>query len=168
MGALHKVPLGLLGALSLKTHGRNPIDFGETVFGMVDLLDHYLTDLADVFQAGANLLATFSSVAITVPAGMVYRVHSVGISLTPNAADVALRNDGAFLVRRAQGALNAGIMRGVQMPAVAAVGASVFDGMIFDRPLVLPPGAQIFWQNTRAYSANCSAVLTSYLEAIPV
>jgi len=89
---LQKAPVGILGALNLKTEGQNPSEFSDTVLGVIDVTNFYLgleTKISRQTLTIANP-GTFGSAAHTVPVGKVWRVFGGGFAGVLNAADAAL------------------------------------------------------------------------------
>jgi hypothetical protein len=79
---LQKVPIGLLGALDLKTLGLNPRFFGETVQPTFDVRDFYLLpQLESVFTDAIGVTALGSIAAVVVPNGQTWRVRAASCEL---------------------------------------------------------------------------------------
>lgn len=89
---LQKSPLGLLGAFLLKTDGRNPADFGETVVPTTDVTDHYVLPQQEIARATVTITgpAVGANVGLTVPQGEIWRVWGASMFWIHAAGDAAL------------------------------------------------------------------------------
>jgi len=85
-------PRGLLGALQAKIGGINPPDLGQLVTPTLDLMDMYLADQQRVLSYTVTVTgpATVATAALTVPQGQIWRVHSPGVTMNIDAADIAV------------------------------------------------------------------------------
>ena len=150
--------------MGLKVTGKNPPEFGDSVTPTVDVADFYgLTNLSTQIATGM-LHNSGDTLTLTVPAGYVWRVHSLGLRMALiQAADDCV----AFL--------------GVQLNASAVIApllaGSIWSGLAhndnlycvaryFDRPFLAPPGALLtgyLAANQGAGAVNSS--LTALVEA---
>jgi hypothetical protein len=113
MSQLQKWPLGLLASLNMKVGGIAPTELGQSVVGVIDVLDLYLAqgELRILRDNTAPALTQSWTRVFTVPAGKVWRVISAGGFNVLNVADVALIVQGAV---------------GITAPNTAPAAAQVF------------------------------------------
>jgi hypothetical protein len=143
---LQKAAQGLLGWFSLKTTGRNPPVFGESLLPVVEMGDNYLLqgELSAENVLGTNIGIGSSSGQITfqVPANKVYRVLAIGADLALAAADNAFTTDWYIFVNFAAPSSLTGYIFAGAMQASAAGNARI-GAFYLPRPLLLPPSASI-------------------------
>lgn len=88
---IQKAAGALLGVLELKTLGRAPSQLSDQVVPVIESTEEYLIANQDTASSG-NVAVTNpgDEIGLTVDAGQIWRVHTVGVLLVLNAADVAL------------------------------------------------------------------------------
>lgn len=158
---LQKAAQGLLGWFNLKTTGRNPPTFGDTVTPVVDIGDSYLVQgELDISQATAIATGatTSGNSTLTVPNGKFWRVLAVALQVTPNGADIGIAQDVSVRVLPPAGAGTPCVIASAVFP-VAAAGAGLNShlwGLYLPRPLLLPSGWALLYQINldRAASIN--------------
>lgn len=149
---LQKGPLGLLGAFALKTIGRNPTQFGDTVQPVADVYDQYLaqSELGIATTNAAIGLNNFQQLTIAVPAGKMWRLFGVSWQATLNAADIAIAMQGEVLLLR----LPSGAQLG-QPSQPSTIGVERRLMFFTQPPFVVPSGYSI------RVSMTFSAALTN-------
>lgn len=153
---LQKVPVGLLGALELKTEGHNPGAFGDTLVPTFEAADFYGLPNVRLVAATTLNVNTVASVAgaITVPVGEVWRLRFGGFTLEGfTAADQAWA---ALVADRVATPL----VVLTQMPAPIAAAATdvMFHGAPFNT--LLPSGTRIFTTLQRVPAAGSIDIQT--------
>jgi hypothetical protein len=139
MSVLQKAPRGLLAAFGLKVLGKNPDVFADSVMGVADVYDQYLSE-SELKTTGAiaTLIAATTSISSTllVPQGKCWRVLCDGIGFSINAADVALQFACTYAV------IQPGVVSPAQYKSEVAIGTTLgrSSGHYFPRPLFLPSG----------------------------
>jgi hypothetical protein len=151
---LHKAPLGLIGAFALKVLGRNPTEFGDVVTPVVDVYDQYL-EVTESRVVGAMGIGVRTISGTHTPASRFsWRVLAIGVSLSLDAADVALT--GTTITSMTSPAVAGTIVEpGGTLVVNGATGLFRSLGVWLPRPFFLSPG----WSITqRVYlSANVTA-----------
>ena len=122
MGAINRIPEGLLSLLASKTQGRNPFELLESVRPSLDLLWAYQTDMASSLVTGTGA-ASNDFVAITVPAAEAWLIHAARAELTTAATTAGQRYSFEL---RINGAPLAGFPGFVSGSAVASSGLVPF------------------------------------------
>lgn len=89
---LQKSPLGLLGAYALKTDGRNPPEFGESVVPTTDVTDFYLQPQMELARDTATITgpAVGAAAELTVGEGELWRIWGASLFFVLAAGDAAL------------------------------------------------------------------------------
>jgi hypothetical protein len=132
---LAKAPDGLLGALDLKTLGRNPGVFGDVLQPSIETIDFYMlrnrihVGFTSTFVAvNTNLVWTAATGTpanyvqgglVTVPQQEVWRVKTIAMQNTRVAGDAALLLEADVFIRRPANSQNVAIFV-AQWPAVVA------------------------------------------------
>lgn len=112
---LQKTGVGLLGALNLKTLGRQPNAFNDMVQPAFEVEEYYLLDLQSFANATAAAVSAVNSKAtMTVPTSEIWRVISVG------GAASAFSGAVAFPVSFAVEAILPGAATGVELGTAIA------------------------------------------------
>lgn len=165
---LHKAPDGLLGAFDLKTLGHRPDRFAEAIQGTTDVTDFYFRDLQTIPPAVAgNMTNPGDGIVMTVPAGVVWRMFSIGIAIFTDAADVAIAPYGRFDLRTETGATLV-YLAPVAMPARQALYTNGIGAFVFQRPLLLKAGSVIGYRSETQYTAPALGSLNLLAEVIPL
>lgn len=140
---LQKSPLGLLGALALKTLGRNPDQFSSSVMPTMDVYDQYLatSELQMVVDTTNLTLTGETTKTFTVPTGKVWRLIAAGGRTGLNAADVALIMAGVVNLQSPNGAPQRTPI-GVFLTPQLGQGLRAF-GFNFRPPIFLPSGWKV-------------------------
>lgn len=170
MGAINRIPRGLLSFVDTQTQGLNPAFLGENVSPTLDMEPFYRSLVRYEIQSLNTPLGgpgNYSSV-ITVPTNEVWLCHNVNAQLENNTGVI-----GAGL----RFGINAFSIAGVGInPSVGlfhsqvgaagitlAIGDIYWGGSTFDRPVVLSPGWGVgLWLNlfTGAPTLNVTLNLT--------
>lgn len=161
---LQKPASALLGALDLKQLGTSPTQFSETVFGCIDLLDHYLLNQQAIGAADGNVTNANDSLTITVPAAEVWRVHAVSYTQTIAVGDTTLLGRIAYLPS-AGGSVRCALQ---QLDAVGGRAGSITITKTFDRPLLARQGSAIQFILDAALAAARAGALRTLHEVITV
>ena len=82
MGAINKIPLGLLNMLGSQTGGKNPFDLAEIVRPTVDLTSFYHAQALKTSAVSLVYTAVGDNVQMEVPAGEAWFVYTIGVSVT--------------------------------------------------------------------------------------
>jgi hypothetical protein len=154
---LQKAPLGLLGALDLKTLGVNPDVFAGSVLPVVDAWEHYLADQLLVTTASSTIGIGTSgaSVSPSVPVGYMWRLLAVGVSAVLNVADAAFTSSWGASIARSPDPTSA-IIANLQTLGLAG-SLSRSGGFLVPHPLVLQSGWSV--QLAVALSANATVAV---------
>jgi len=131
---LQKGPDGLLGALDLKTTGRNPHEFPSLLQGVFECQPFYLLRNRRVTSsAAASFVAinTMIGFGITVPQDEVWHVKCMELFALRNVADAAVSIDYYLTLRRNNGAAGGAVFQTL-LPPVAATDLSQFRGQLCD------------------------------------
>jgi len=168
---LQKVAAGLLDALDLKTYGRNPTEFSNTVQGSVDILDHYLAPRLRCAATQAAVTAINDSTVHTVPAGVIWRLHGVSGHIDLNAADNPVDGVGIEIDLLPMASTGSCRLATVGVPpkgAAYAAATRFVAGQMFDRPLLLMPGAQLIAALTRTLPAARQLAIVALIEELEI
>jgi len=101
MTILHGYPVGLLSMLGSQNFGVNPKELAEVVSPVVDLSDLYLLQFQQSVSGAVGVPGVGFNLAITVPAGQMWRVHALsgiivhGAGVTADYALNVMPNNGA-------------------------------------------------------------------------
>lgn len=88
VGPIQAVPYGLLALLSLKQLGQNPNALGAQVSPGIDLRDWYLQTQVEYVAGQVPLLsADRFALGVTIPAGEIWFIHSIGGESNLGAAE---------------------------------------------------------------------------------
>ena len=165
---LQKAPLGLLGALDLKTLGDNPSRFQGTVFPMIDAQEYYLAPNLDIVTATGNAQTSGTEVSYTVPNGYAYRLKAInaGIQLN-NVGDLA--TDGISVrggIRLPTGI--GAVLCSLNAPTVPAlVNDTESWTSCWSGDILLPPGSIIFAQLQCGLDQSGLMGLSALVQVIP-
>lgn len=165
---LHKLPDGLLGAYNLKTTGQAPSEFGDTVAPVTDLTDFYLRDLLANSVTAGSVTAAGDTTSVTVPAGVMWRLLSVGLAIQPNAADAALLPYGRFDMRTELMTSPVYLAALGPGPAMGAAARNINFAVLFPVPLLAKAGSVIAFRSETVYSAAALTSLNVQYQAIPL
>jgi len=101
---LDKAPDGLLGTFDLKTLGRNPDKFGDTVEPGIDVAEFYLLR-SRTCQSSGGAFASLGTATGTliVPNAEIWRVNLIGVLNVRAAADIALTLRDMVVLNRSGG-----------------------------------------------------------------
>lgn len=163
---LQKAPSGLTGFFDLKTLGAQPTLFADRVMPVVEVSEFYAVPANRTIQTGtASLNARGSSVSLTVPSGVLWRVHAIGWNGAFNAGDYwypcPLINIGNVTVR-----LPVPFTTAAQIPAGQDTEES--NGIIFDAPLLLQSGSLITLISGTNIGNATSVTLSALIDSIPI
>lgn len=179
---LAKAPDGLLGALDLKTLGRNPGFFGDKLDPSFETLDFYLlrnricvgftsafvavnTSLVMVPAAGTPAGYVVGGF-VTVPQQEVWRVKTIALQMTRAAADAALLLECDVFIRRPSNSQNVDVFTAM-FPAVVATDLIRNRTTGYD-PFMMGPGDFFVVRPTTTQTAAGSAyVLELDIESMP-
>jgi len=163
---LQKGPDGLLGLLDLKTLGRNPNEFPNTLQGTVECREFYLLRERRVTSANGAFVAINTAIGtVTVPNDEVWRVNSIGLFFQRNVADIALNIDQFVALRRMSGATASTVFQ-TRLEPVAATDLQQYRGNITE--LWLAPGDQLRSHISTTITAGAtSQVLTVDYNRMP-
>lgn len=81
MGAINKIPLGLLNMLGSQTGGKNPFDLAEVVRPTVDLTPFYHAQAFKTTAVSLAYAAVGDNVQMEVPAGESWFLYSIGVTI---------------------------------------------------------------------------------------
>lgn len=139
-GPIARRPSGLLDLLLAQQQGRNPNALTDNVQPVIDLTPFYSADRLEATNTSFTATAVGSGNTITVPAGEVWALTSLGWSGTANAVDQQMRIAIRFL----------DIFEGIDQffyasPDFKSIGATdVFsDGVLIPQPLFLNSGSKL-------------------------
>jgi hypothetical protein len=160
---LHKHPLGLLELFNLKTLGQAPDKFADTLAPMSDVTDFYgITQLQTLVESLNGQTAAID-VGQAVPAGEYWRVHAIGGFFVPTGVTFTSAYYQATPVLALNGS-SAYIGAPYLWLTASLTGAVVPRfGWKFDRPLLLPPGAEFGVLHDFSRSAGTLDLRTTYL-----
>lgn len=137
---LQKGPDGLLGALDLKTTGKNPNEFPNSLQAVLECRQFYLLRNRRVIAASGAFATINTMIAsITVPQDEVWHVNSLQLFGQRNVADIALNIEVYLTLRRNSGAAG-GAVFATRMEPVAATDLQQYRGLLCD--LWCGPGDQ--------------------------
>lgn len=138
---LHKSPRGLLGAFNLKTLGRAPTQFGDTVLPVSIVDDFYFGEIT-IVQKDIVMTNPAVSAADTwdVPAGKIWRLYGAALTGTLDAADIAKSVSGLFTINDGVNQIAVQSLTSAGQTGVAVKSAAVRMGP----PWVLQPGWGVF------------------------
>lgn len=87
MGAINRVPSGLLGLLNAKTLGRTPPDLSPVVDPVLDTYRHYLANIPvqKALNSQTGIVAPTYAADTVVPAGELWAVTAVNAQIVPDA-----------------------------------------------------------------------------------
>lgn len=165
---LHKLPDGLLGAFNLKTTGQAPDEFGSMLVPVADVLDFYLRDLLGNSVTAGSVTAAGDSTSTTVPAGVMWRVLSIGLAIQPDAADAALLPYGRFDMRTELMTSPVYLHTCGPGPAMGAAARNINFAVLMPVPLLAKAGTVIAFRNETVYSAAAVTSLNVQFQAIPL
>jgi len=132
---IQRLPKGLIDLLGMKATGNTPAQLAQQVISTLNTDDLYLIDRCLSVQGASsavNALGTFAFANCQVPAGSLYLLYSVGISVPALAAASSVQLTG--VINRAGGFPTACTD---QIAIPASTGA--FFGRAFDRPILMRP-----------------------------
>lgn len=163
---LQKAPSGLTGFFDLKTLGQQPVKFSDTVLPVVEVSEFYAVPANRTIQtATAALNARGSAVSLTVPSGVLWRLHGIGWNGAFNAGDwwypAPLINIGNVTLRLPTPYVNA-----IQVPA--AQDTELSQGIVFDAPLLLQSGSLITLIAGTAIGTATNVTLSALVDSIPI
>lgn len=163
---LQKGPDGLLGALDLKTTGKSPNEFPNSLQAVLECTPFYLLRNRKVATVSGPFAAINTLIAQhTVPIDEVWRVLALELTFTRNAADVALNIEEYVALRRSSGAVGGSIYT-VRLEPVAATDLIQYRGLLCD--LWAGPGDQFRLHiGTTVTAAATLATLTLDYESMP-
>lgn len=155
---LQTAPIGLLGALDLKTLGLNPNVFSGTLVPVVDCWDVYLADHLKVVTATGTIGVGSSGgvVNIPVPQGYMWRLLDFGVTALLNVADIAFTSSWVTSLARTPSTTSAILSNLSVLGAAGSLSRS--GGLLVPHPLWLPAAWQI--QTAVALSANATVAVT--------
>lgn len=165
---LHKLPDGLLGAFNLKTTGQAPNEYGDTLAPTTEMLDFYLRDLLAVSVTAGTVTAPSDAVSVTVPAGVMWRLLSIGLAIQPDAADAALIPYGRFDLRTELMTSPAYLAQVGPLPAMGGTARNLNFGLLMPVPLLAKGGSVIAFRSETAYSAAATVSFNVQYQAIPL
>lgn len=141
---LQKAPEGLLGALDLKTLGRSPSEFPSSLQAMIECLPFYLLRNRQMVSIGGAFVAIGVGIggSHTVPNDEVWRVKSLGFSVSRVVGDIGLNIEVQALLRRATSASQS-TMVNVVLPPVAATDLLQGRGFVFEQGFWMGPGDRL-------------------------
>lgn len=161
---LQKPASALLGALDLKQLGISPNQFSETIFGSIELMDHYLLNQQAIGAADGNVQNVNDSLTIAVPSGEVWRLHAVSYTQTIAVGDTTLLGRIAYLPSSG-GTVRCSLR---ELDAVGARAGSITISQIFDRPLLARQGSAIQFILDAGLAAARAGALRTLHEVIAV
>lgn len=153
-------PYGLLGLLRI-TGGDWPHNLGDTLAPTLETMPFYVArSRVDRATAPTNVNAVNSGVVLAVPQNEIWLVETMNASITALAAgQVAGFQLGYQLVSGGNMAVLAQTLPG--LATLPAIGDFLQIGFWCDNRLILPPGACIAAQVTRAIGANATMVVSA-------
>jgi hypothetical protein len=159
---LQKAPLGLLGLLDLKTLGRNPDGFNNTVVATIEASDMYGAPNAQILTASGNLQNVGDTLSLTVPSSTAYRVRSFAGAVT------TIATENAGLALGFQTSANSNFAPWYSQNSTQAAAAQNFRAArYFERPPIIGPGSILLVYNLIAFGAARAASLVAVVEPIP-
>jgi hypothetical protein len=174
---LHKVPLGLLGLLNLKTLGSNPNGFGEIVTPTADLRTMYGAPLHETFeQAGAETFVP-TTTTMRVPQGEIWRVLAAGylLNLGTGFDLTSNRIEAAISIGKPSATIGGVPVASREFDPGAAVIVQAFTfrmGIFFNEPPVLNSGhaieGNLSFTSVAVAGTGITPILRAYVERIPL
>ena len=163
---LQKSPLGLLGALDLKTLGHNPDAFGGLVAPVTEALSFYSVN----FRADRRITGSTFPLSLTVPTGQLWRVWNVSAVIDLSGATIT-----PAVVRASIGWLNTGTgftyqIADLRIPTTSVLATDeLFVERQFEIPFLAQPGAVLALNSNLAVSAgSISASLSVGVDQLAV
>lgn len=160
---LQAVPQAFLDALELKVEGRNPSEFSDVVAGQVDLMDHYLATRQAIGVADATVTNIGDRVSLTVPAGEMWRVHCVSVTVVLTAATLLA---GRIAYLPTAGAVRAALLGFYEVIPATGLPSTFTAAVVLDRPLLALPGSLIQFALDAALAAPDIAAVRTLHEVI--
>jgi len=156
---LQKVASGLLGALNLKTLGRNPQTFADELQPQYDATNHYLLDLLTRFGSTtpSAALGVGTTQVVTVPQGEVWAVFNIGAAITTTLAAGELVS---FFVQRNLFVDMFGLrpVSATVTPEAVGVLMDYPAGISYPQPLMLDAGESIRVRNQFSLASATSSM----------
>lgn len=145
MGAINRLPQGLLSYLDTQTQGVNPAFLAEQVAPTVDLEPFYrgLVRYGIENAVAGPVVGPGTSAGIFVPNDQLWLIYSATAEITHTAGAFATGLRGTLILstpNALQYTALCSIGAGGGLGAQLAVGDAVVGGAVFDRPVVVPPG----------------------------
>lgn len=164
---LQKAPTGLLGALNLKTQGRYPQLFGETLVPVLELTDFYLHPNRTALTFAAALTVGPGQVGtLVVPDGQAWSVKGISVVLARAAGDAALTPE--FDVNLLRG-LSFGLsIFNAQFSAVAATDLLQTRGVWLPRRILMSGGDQFELRQRTTFAGAGQAGVTIDVDVFPL
>lgn len=169
---IQNVPLGLLGALSLKSLGRNPGALADQVAGVIELMDLYGVQTIAVAEAFGNVSTVGAVQGVTVPANECWRVHAISVALV--AVTGIIGADGWGCSAAVSPGLNQAstyVASTYTEKTTAVAGANGYRlkaGVVCRPALILPPGGRVIGVNDRDYSGNVQLSVEVHYDRLAV
>lgn len=167
---LQKSPLGLIETFDLNWQGRQPENFGNTVDPVTDVTDFYLATQAQVLNnTVAHAIATQTFTHSFGPTQFIWRVLTLGLTLTFQAADIALEFAVQYSIDdgNAENAIhpNQGTWSALEQSSLIKR-----HGFVLPTPLLVKPGWQLScsWQLDAASAATFSSSFGGTIQRLTV
>lgn len=144
MGAINRIPEGLLGLLSSKTDGVNPKFLSESVAPVLNMEPFYFADQASHDTVAFAQGAVGNGANIVVPAAQVWLLFAMDLEWI--GAGIGQTIDTVVSLQSIPGAvssLSAVVIFAPGPKTAAAIGDIVTSSKVYDRPLPLAPGSTI-------------------------
>lgn len=171
---LHKPPLGLLGALDLKTLGRNPSMLEDGVRPSLELFSAYAASLQTLIKGATPALVSAGSLSIvSVPAGVCWRLRQMEGRVVLAAAATAPDGVAFTLGYGLVSDLSTWIAVESGRFEVPVAGLTAQAGFVisheFAQPVFLPPGGMLIIQLDADLAApSVQAGLRAVVEVLPL
>jgi hypothetical protein len=168
MARINRVPRGLLSLLGTKSLGRTPQEIDESVRGVVDLTQFYLSDKTLVSAAAAEVLITPSVGTVhainTIPNGEAWFVYNITTKLVSNAT-IAVNLIPTIVVPDNVANVQHQLQTGSSSATLTSGVNQLIRSNNFDNPWLLGAGTQIgsYCHSASTPGTNNLTVVTSVL-----